>query len=183
MREGDVIRRFQAGGIDTIFRYPRWSDLDAFIEMHRTLTREKVMCRRLKLDRKSGGRMLAEMLVGLAENTHSYLLVEREGSLVGEGFTMHVGGHQYCEVGLALVSQVRGLGIGTQLMWVLEQEARNLGIKRLFLTVWSANSAALHVYRKVGYRECGQRPGWIRMDSGEECDLVEMIKLLRREDE
>jgi len=122
--------------------------------------------------------MLSEILVALKENKRSYLLVEREGSLVGEGFTTDVPGHEYCEVGLALVSRVRGLGIGTRLMWVLEQEARRLGFKRLFLTVWSANPAAMHVYGKVGYRECGRRPKWIRTDSGEECDLVEMAKML-----
>lgn len=182
MQEGKTVKEFQVGGVNTIFRYPRWSDLDAFIEMHRTLAEEKVMARRLRLNRVSGGRMLAEILVALEESKRSYLLVEREGSLVGEGFTAAVGGHQYCEVGLALVSRVRGLGIGTQLMWVLEQEARRLGFERLFLTVWSANPAAIHVYEKLGYRECGRRPGWIRMDSGDECDLIEMARILGGEE-
>jgi len=121
--------------------------------------------------------MLGEILVGLTEDARSYLLVEREGVLVGEGFTDKTG-YRYCTVGLALTSSVRGMGIGTELMRVLEQESRRLGAKRLHLTVWSANPAALHVYEKVGYRECGRRPGWVRMDSGKECDLIEIIKIL-----
>jgi N-acetylglutamate synthase-like GNAT family acetyltransferase len=106
-----------------VFRYPRWEDLDSFIEMHRTLSREKVMCRRLEMDRASGGRMLSEILVGLEEDRRSYLLVEREGALVGEGFTDKTG-YLYCTVGIALVGRVRGLGIGTELMKALEQESR-----------------------------------------------------------
>ena len=175
MREGQVVKEFETGGVKTVFRYPRWGDLDFFIEMHRTLRREKVMCRRLEMDRASGARMLADILVGLEEDRRSYLLVEREGSLAGEGFADKTG-HLYCTVGIALVSRVRGLGIGTELMRALEQESRRLGAKRLHLTVWSANPAAMHVYQKVGYHECGRRPGWIRMDSGEECDLIEMVK-------
>ena len=178
MDEGRIAREFEADGEETVFRYPRWGDLDAFVEMHRVLTDEEVMARRLRLDRPSAGRMLADILVACEENRRTYLLVEREGVVVGEGFTAEAGGHGYCEVGLALVSRVRGLGIGTQLMWTLEDEARRLGFKRLYLTSWSVNHAALHVYRKVGYRECGRLPGWVRMDCGSDCDLIEMVKIL-----
>ena len=72
MQEGEVVKTFRAGGVDTIFRYPRQDDLDAFIEMHLTLTREKVMCRRLTLDRESGRRMLAAILDGLKQDNGTY---------------------------------------------------------------------------------------------------------------
>jgi hypothetical protein len=32
------------------------------------------------------------------------------------------------------------------------------------------------LYQKVGCQECGRRPDWIQMDSGEACDLIEMVK-------
>ncbi len=54
MQEGHVIESCSIEGTETRFRYPRWNDLDAFIDMHRTLTREKVMCRRLELDALPG---------------------------------------------------------------------------------------------------------------------------------
>ena len=87
MQEGHVIESCSIEGTETRFRYPRWSDLDAFIDMHRTLTREKVMCRRLELDAASGGRELSQALVGLKQKRSSYLLIEQDGVLVGEGFT------------------------------------------------------------------------------------------------
>lgn len=177
MQEGEVVRRFQVGGREVIFRYLRWADLPQFIALHRTLTAEKVMCRRLDLDTATGGRLLAEALNGMAQRTMSYLLAEMDGELIGEGFTQKAG-HNYCTVGLAFVSRACGMGIGTQMMWALEEESKQLGATRLYLDVWSANPAAIHVYERVGYREIGRRPGWILLESGEECDLVEMVKFL-----
>ncbi len=177
MQEGYVVDTFLIDGTETSFRYPRWRDLDAFIDMHRTLTREKVMCRRLELDAVSGGRELSQALIGIKRNRTSYLLVEQGGVLLGEGFTL-MGGHDYRTIGLALIARARGRGIGTRLMQVLESESRRLGARRLYLTVWSANTAGIHVYRKAGYVESGRRPDWVLMDSGETCDLVDMVKIL-----
>ena len=175
MQKEHPYSEFETGDEKTIFRYPQWSDLDAFIEMHQTLKREKVMARRLDMDRTSGGRYLAEILVNLEEGRQSYLLVERGGQLVGEGFTKK-NGHRYFSIGLALVSDARGIGIGTKLMWALEKESKRLGATGLYLSVWSENPSAVHVYEKVGYKEIGRRPDWVLMDSGEECDLIEMVK-------
>ena len=177
MQEGRIVDSFIVEGTETRFRYPRWRDLDAFIAMHGTLTREKVMCRRLELDAASGGRELSQALVGLKQKRSSYLLVEQDGVMLGEGFTQK-SGHDYCTIGLALIARARGLGIGTRLMQVLEGESRRLGARRLYLTVWSANVSAVHVYRKVGYIESGRRPDWVLMDSGETCDLIDMVKIL-----
>lgn len=177
MQEGNIVDSFLINGTETRFRYPRWRDLDAFIDMHHTLTREKVMCRRLELDAASGARELSQALVGIKQKRSSYLLVEQDGALIGEGFTSR-SGHEYQTIGLALIARAQGLGIGTRLMQALEEESRRLGARRLFLTVWSANVSAVHVYRKVGYIESGRRPDWVLMDSGETCDLIDMVKII-----
>ena len=177
MQEGNVVASFPIEGTETLFRYPRWRDLDAFIDMHRTLTCEKVMCRRLELDAVSGGRELSQALVGIERNRSSYLLVEQHGVLLGEGFTQK-SGHDYFTIGLALIARARGRGIGTRLMDTLERESRRLGARKLYLTVWSANTAGIHVYRKAGYVESGRRPDWVLMDSGDTCDLIDMVKIL-----
>ena len=152
-------------------------DLDGFISLHRSLTQQKVMCRRLSLDQDSGSRELSNILAGLEKNRLSYLLIELAGTLVGEGFTK-VSGHGYCTLGLAILSSAQGLGIGTEMMWSLETESRRLGASRLHLDVWSANPSAIHVYKKIGYCESGRRPDWVLTDSGDPCDLIEMIKIL-----
>jgi ribosomal protein S18 acetylase RimI-like enzyme len=172
-----VLKSFHAGKSETVFRYPCLEDLDAFISLHHSLTKQKVMCRRLNLDQDSGARELSNILSGLEKNRLSYLLIELAGTLVGEGFTK-ISGHGYCTLGLAILSSARGLGIGTEMMWSLETESSRLGASRLYLDVWSANPSAIHVYKKVGYCESGRRPDWVLTDSGEPCDLIEMIKYL-----
>ena len=100
MQQGKVIKEFQVGSVNTIYRYPHHNDLDASIKIHLALTREKVMCRRLKLNRESGRCMLADILDGLKQDQLSYIFVEQEGESVGEGFTNR-SRHHYWTVGLA----------------------------------------------------------------------------------
>ena len=179
MQEGRIIDSFLIEGTEICFRYPRWRDLDAFIAMHRTLTREKVMCRRLELDAASGGRELSQALVGIRQKRSSYLLVEQDGVLLGEGFTQK-SGHDYLHdrpradcprPGTWHRHPPDGQVAG-------RTNPGRLGARRLYLTVWSANVSAVHVYRKVGYFESGRRPDWVLMDSGETCDLIDMVKIL-----
>lgn len=179
MQAGMILQRFvTADGVETIFRCPTWGDLDGFVEMHRQFAEEKgLMARQLRLTREAGARMLADILLGVQDDQRSYLLVERESTIVGEGFAFREG-FKYCVVGLALMALARGLGVGTQMMKTLEEEAQRIGASRLFLTVWAANLAARHVYEKAGYRECGRRPGWQRTADGGESDLIEMVKFL-----
>ena len=98
--------------------------------------------------------MLAAILDGLKQDNGTYILVEQKGELVGEGFADR-SGHHYHTVGLALIGRVRGTGIGTELMWTLEEECRRLGGKRLHLTVFAANEAGIH---DVGHRQSAYLP-------------------------
>ena len=97
MQEGRILKTFQTNGVDTTFRWPCAADLDAFIEMHLTLTREEVMCRRLELDRDSGRMMFEDIVHDLRQDKLGYILVEQDGRLVGEGFT-NSSGYQYFTV-------------------------------------------------------------------------------------
>ena len=121
--------------------------------------------------------MWGQAMVDIEMKKRSYLLVEVDGALVGEGL-VDKSGHQYVTLSVALLSRACGLGIGGRLMLVLEDEARKLGAKRMFLAVWSANERAIHLYLKVGYREISRLPEWVLLDSGKTCDWVEMIKEL-----
>lgn len=55
--------------------------------------------------------------------------------------------------GVALKPEYRGQGVGTQLMKLAEQQARIRKFKSLSLVVFEANSAAVELYKKLGYRE------------------------------
>lgn len=59
------------------------------------------------------------------------------------------------ELGIALTEKARGGGVGTMLMQAIIQHARENGYPALSLSVDPENRSAVHVYEKLGFRECG----------------------------
>lgn len=60
--------------------------------------------------------------------------------------------------GVALRPAYRGHGIGTALMELARQQAREHGYERLSLVVFEQNVAALRLYRRLGYRVIDRAP-------------------------
>jgi ribosomal-protein-alanine N-acetyltransferase len=65
----------------------------------------------------------------------------------------------------------RRRSIGRQLVETLLSEARQAGVRRALLEVRSTNRPALTLYRKLGFRETGTRPGYY--SDGEDAVLME----------
>lgn len=59
------------------------------------------------------------------------------------------------ELGMAIISEFRGKGIGTALLDQLVEEAKKKGIEKLSLSVDPTNRAALHLYQRFGFKEVG----------------------------
>jgi ribosomal protein S18 acetylase RimI-like enzyme len=60
--------------------------------------------------------------------------------------------------GVALLPEYRGRGIGTGLMQIARQQARNQGYGRLSLVVFEENEAAVNLYRRLGYVTVDRAP-------------------------
>ncbi|MCJ8009187.1 GNAT family N-acetyltransferase [Lederbergia wuyishanensis] len=59
------------------------------------------------------------------------------------------------ELGIAVSPEARGMGIGSLLMKALIERAKDDGFKGLSLSVDPHNEQAVHVYKKLGFEECG----------------------------
>jgi ribosomal protein S18 acetylase RimI-like enzyme len=111
---------------------------------------------------------------GTAFSYENCTVVEMQGGVAGMlvAFPMHVepGGEEpddpvlrpyarleednsYYVCGVALFPEYRGLGIGTRLMELAEQQAREKGFERLSLIVFEQNEGAKRLYDRLGYRE------------------------------
>jgi ribosomal-protein-alanine N-acetyltransferase len=66
----------------------------------------------------------------------------------------------------------RGRGIGRQMMEQVAESARSRGASRLFLEVREGNEAAIALYRSVGFRIEGRRPGYYRTVLGNSIDAI-----------
>ena len=66
------------------------------------------------------------------------------------GFSVEAGGCEGCLDEWYLLPEVRGRGLGRQVLGLVEAAARELGVRRLFLEVEHANPA-IALYRRVGF--------------------------------
>ena len=60
--------------------------------------------------------------------------------------------------GVAVLPEYRGLGIGTGLMQLAEEQAQVQGYDRVSLVVFEDNEAAVRLYRRLGYEVIDQAP-------------------------
>lgn len=64
----------------------------------------------------------------------------------------------YYICGVALFPEYRGYGIGSKLMEIAEEQAKEKGYNKLSLIVFEQNTGARKLYEKVGYREVAREP-------------------------
>ena len=180
MKEGQIIRTIQNNGETVIFRYPRWQDVPAYVEMCNILHQERVMAYHAETSFAKGCERLSGILVDLETGKRSHLLIEVDGGIVGEGSLQLDAAHRMGTLGIKIIGRCRRRGLGEEMMLLLEAEGRKFGLRRIYLHVWHLNEAAINLYQKIGYREVGRVPEWYSMrdDDGNlvYSDLIEMIK-------
>lgn len=86
------------------------------------------------------------------------LLAQIDGNLVG-AVTYRIDGEQ-CEV-MSLNATQPGGGIGTSLLWAVENGARSSGCRRVWCITSNDNVEALKFYQRRGYRMVAVYPGAI----------------------
>lgn len=92
----------------------------------------------------------------IAINSHNQPI----GSITARYFSENNKGFGYIdkdipELGMAMLSEFRGKGIGTALLNQLLEEARKKEIKGLSLSVDPLNRVAVHLYQQFGFKEVG----------------------------
>jgi RimJ/RimL family protein N-acetyltransferase len=162
MQVGKVLRRFPIiDGREVVLRTPKGEDLDDLMDLINSLVDEKAeISRTVKVTREEEAEWLSRMLARLEKDELFFLVAEVDGKLVASsdiqilhGDEKHVG-----VLGIAIKSGFRGLGIGTQMVETLSEQAAGLGLKILTLNVFATNKRAIHVYEKVGFIQTGTIP-------------------------
>jgi len=103
---------------------------------------------------------------------------EKDGEIIGV-LTLQRGFHRKnrhtANLGIAIKKGQRHKGIGTKLMEKSFEWCRQNGIKKLNLEVFSSNTNAIALYKKLGFDEEGRRKGQFFID-GVYVDDVLMTK-------
>jgi ribosomal protein S18 acetylase RimI-like enzyme len=79
------------------------------------------------------------------------------------------------DFGITVAKEYRQDGVGSQLMSMLLEEAKSIGVKIVTLEVFSNNERACYVYKKMGFTEFGILPKSV-VHRGETINLIQMYK-------
>jgi len=181
MKTGKIVKSFKAkDGREVVLRTPKWEDLDDLLELINSLVEEDAeIIINEKVSREEEIEWLSGTLASLEKDEVFFLVAEVDGKVVASssirplrGFDKHVG-----ILGVVLKSGVRDVGIGTEMMKALVEQAYEMGLKVLTLTVFATNKRAIHVYKKVGFAQTGTIPKKHFKD-GRYIDEVIMTKVL-----
>lgn len=182
MKTGMFLGKFTAkDDREVTLRTPRWEDLDDMLEFINSLVEEEApIAKDNKTTRDEEVDWLANCLAGLEKGSLVAIVAEVEGRMVGQVFASpragrlkHVG-----NLGISVKKGYRNIGIGYELLKVVEPHAQNLGIKLIYLEVFDSNKNAIHLYSKLGYREVGRVPKGA-LYKGHYVDSVSMAKEIK----
>jgi L-amino acid N-acyltransferase YncA len=162
MKSGKIVQSFFAkAGRKVVLRTPKWEDLDDFLEIINSLVDEGAdILRTERVSKEEEIDFLSRVLSRLEKDEMFYLVAEVDGKVVAVseiskrgGYEKHVG-----VIGIAIRNGFRDLGIGTEIMKTLVEQAQKMGLKVLTLSAFATNKPAIHVYEKVGFVQTGTIP-------------------------
>jgi RimJ/RimL family protein N-acetyltransferase len=102
-------------------------------------------------------------------------VAEIDGRIVG---VLGMEGTGVAELGMFVASDIRRRGIGSALLAIALDWAREKGAHKVALEVWPHNEAALHMYKKFGFEQEGYLRSQYRRRNGELWDAVLMALVL-----
>lgn len=110
------------------------------------------------------------------------IAAEVEGRLAGNCSVAPVGGRirvrHRCSIGIALLKEFWGLGIGTAMFESMLRFAEDSGYEQAELEVVADNERGLALYKKMGFVPYGERPHGMKHKDGAYVNEILMIKML-----
>lgn len=167
MKIGRIIKKFKSKkGNDVVFRYPNREDLNDMLTFANNLIREDtfVELSGKELTRGEEKKVLHKILEDMEKNRKRHIVVFVNGMFAGNG-EIRVGSRRKShtgELGIALASQFRGEGIGSELINTLIDEGRSLLLRLLTINCFENNIGACHLYEKLGFTKAGIIPNAIK---------------------
>lgn len=181
MRYGYIFHTFTTkDGQQVILRSLKWGDLDDCLTLINTLIDEQAdIILGEPVSRDAEIEWLSNRLAAIEKGEVIQIVAEVNKRMIANselhiktGLRSHVG-----DIGIIIQFDYRDLGIGTEILKQLIAQARKRGLKIVTLGVFATNSRAIHVYDKLGFRECGRVPREI-YKNGQYIDHITMIKVL-----
>ncbi|MCL5970148.1 MAG: GNAT family N-acetyltransferase, partial [Patescibacteria group bacterium] len=168
-------------GREVVVRYPKKEDLDILLEFINKLSKENtyITFSGEEVTREEEEKYLEKVLKELEDGNGATLLGFVDDKLVASAGVTRGGKRRehLGTVGITIHKDFRNEGIGKEILRLLFEEAKILGLKMVDLKAYSPNCIAINLYKKLGFEEVGKGPGTIRHNDNF-VDEVWMIKKL-----
>ncbi|HEX9261709.1 MAG TPA: GNAT family protein [Candidatus Bathyarchaeia archaeon] len=163
MEAGKILTNFNArDGRKTVLRTPKWEDLDDLLELINSLVDEKAeIYITEKFTREAESEWLLKVLSRLEKDEQFFLAAEVDKKVVALSDFQVEGGneeHRVGAIGIIVRSGYRNLGIGTEIMKTMIDQAASFGLRTTTVNPFATNKRAIHVYKKIGFVETGIIP-------------------------
>ncbi len=175
MKTGRVYRTFKAkNGKKVVLRALRWDDLDDCVRFINTLVEERSSVVDLGIiadrrqTREEESEWLAHTLMEVESGGVVSVCAEINGRIVANGEVTrgrYTDTREHGVLGISVLRQYRGFGLGSKMMKTLMKESRRAGLRSLQLEVFANNAPAIHVYEKSGFEQVGRIPRKIHRGS------------------
>lgn len=154
-------------------------DSEKFLKMLKQLDNETDFMMYEPGERKTDTEEMKSYLKHINDTDSLILIAEENDRIIGflsaeRGAYSRIKHSAYIVVGI--LKDFRGRKIGKKLLSMLDAWAAKRNIKRLELTVMTHNDAAIHLYKKMGFRIEGLKEKSI-MENGEYIDEYYMAKI------
>jgi len=170
LKPGHVYKRFTTDTRKQVtLRAVQWEDLDRLLLFINNLVNEKRGDKRAglyagfdeKVTREEEAEWLAQTLVEIERGEVISAIAEISGKVIANGEvtrgkykdTRHHG-----HLGLTMIGEYRGQGIGNKIIGTLVRESRRAGLRTLEVEFLAQNEAARRAYEKVGFNRAGIIP-------------------------
>lgn len=165
-----------------VFRAPTVEDASALLEYLKVTAAETPFLLRTPEECTMTVEQEQDYLrTAIASQNRVMILCEVDGKLAGNCQLDRKDKQKTCHramVGIALLREFWGLGIGTAMLTELTCLARQMGLEQLELEVIEGNQRAMALYEKMGYRTVGVKPNAIRLPDGTRLQEFYMVKEL-----
>ena len=161
-----------------VIREATEADLEGVVDAYESVADEEVhIGGQTPIDKAA---MKERLLKASLESDNAVLFVaEDNGRIIGNiGSTNYNG---LADLGMLLLPEYRGRGIGSKLVEHLIQWCRKQGCHKISLEVWPHNRAAIQLYEKFGFQREGLKRHHYRRKNGEIWDVISMGLILDEE--
>lgn len=125
---------------------------------------------------------ITDILKGISESKRDFLVTAYvDGKVVGDlGVTLirpHVKYLHRGYLGMSIRQKYTGMGLGSAMMKIALEQAKENGFEQVELGVFSDNDRARHLYRMFGFKEYGMNPRAFKLKDGTYIDEIIMANI------